>query len=139
MRTLVLFCTCFILFSCGSKNSIPSGIIKPEKMQLVLWDIMRADALAAERVKKDSNKNTSRQNTLLQKNIFAYYEISREKYTRSIEFYKSHPSIMRVLLDSLTLKVQKERPEIYHTEPQKLDSIIPLPPWKTDKNEKSIY
>ena len=32
------------LISCGGKDKIPVGILKPDKMQAVLWDIINADA-----------------------------------------------------------------------------------------------
>ena len=37
--------------------NVPANIIKPKQMQEVLWDMIRADTLAQEIIKKDSAKN----------------------------------------------------------------------------------
>jgi hypothetical protein len=39
MRSVVAVLLAVIfLFSCGDKNAIPKGVLKPDKMQVVLWD-----------------------------------------------------------------------------------------------------
>jgi hypothetical protein len=56
LKETVLLCI-FFLFSCKDKNSVPEGILKPAKMQTVLWDVFRADAFAFEFVARDTAKN----------------------------------------------------------------------------------
>ncbi len=112
IRKLFCITVAVILFSCGSKNKIPSGILSPTNMQSVLWDLIRVESLATELGKKDSSKTTLEHSAYLQKNIFAMHHITREDYTKSMAFYKTHPLIMQVLMDSLTIRAQRERPAV---------------------------
>ncbi len=105
------------LFSCGNKNSLPSGIIKPEKMQNVFWDIIRADAMAAEINRKDSSKNAAEENVKLQKLIFTIHNISKEDYYKSYQYYQKHTVLMRTLLDSMLAKANRERNDIKIVKP----------------------
>jgi hypothetical protein len=107
-KYIVVLCT-FFLFSCENKNSIPSGILKPQKMEIVLWDILRADVFAFDFIKKDTLKNPELENVILQQKIFAVHKISKEEFYKSYEFYKAHPNIMQPMLDSLISKATREK------------------------------
>jgi len=101
MRLKKIFAFVIILASCGSKNDIPKGVLKPEKMQLVLFDMIRADNFVFDYVTKDSSKKTEIELEKLQQKVFVIYKISRADYYKSYEFYKAHPNIMEPMLDSL--------------------------------------
>ncbi|MEY2916451.1 MAG: hypothetical protein RIS73_165 [Bacteroidota bacterium] len=107
-KYIVVLCT-FFLFSCENKNSIPSGILKPQKMEIVLWDILCADVFAFDFIKKDTLKNPELENVILQQKIFAVHKISKEEFYKSYEFYKAHPNIMQPMLDSLISKATREK------------------------------
>jgi len=100
VKKLFLFAV-VILLSCESKNDIPKGIMKPAKMQLVLFDIIRADNFVFDYVKKDSSKKPEAALAILQQKIFAEHKISRDDFYNSYEFYQKHPDIMEPMLDSL--------------------------------------
>ncbi len=55
IRVVLIISTLVLLYSC--KESTPSGVINPKKMQEILWDILRADALSQQIVKNDSSKS----------------------------------------------------------------------------------
>jgi hypothetical protein len=97
------------LFSCGDKNDLPSGIIKPAKMQRVLFDVLRADAFVFEFVKKDSTKNQEAESVQLQQQIFTVHKVSREEFYKSYDFYKAHPDLMQPLLDSMINKANRDK------------------------------
>jgi Domain of unknown function (DUF4296) len=108
LKKIVLASTVF-LFSCGDKNGIPPGIIKPAKMQLVLFDILRADAFVFDFVKKDSTKNVETESVKLQQQIFAVHKISRKAFYKSYDFYKAHPGLMQSLLDSMINRATRDK------------------------------
>ena len=95
---LIIFISTFI-FSC--QESIPFGIIKPSKMQEVLWDVLRADALSHEIVKSDPSKSLSDENIRLTKKVFLIHNISEEEFQKSYSYYTQHPDKMKNMLDSL--------------------------------------
>jgi Domain of unknown function (DUF4296) len=97
------------LFSCGDKNGIPSGIIKPAKMQLVLFDVLRAEAFVFDFVKKDTAKIPEAENAKLQQQIFSVHKVSKEQFYNSYDFYKAHPDLMQPLLDSMINRATREK------------------------------
>ncbi len=99
----------FFLFSCGNKNPIPSGILKPAKMQAVLWDVLRADVFTFDFVQKDSTKKPEQELVKLQQQIFAIHKISKDEFYKSYEYYKEHPEIMQPVLDSMINKKTRDK------------------------------
>ena len=95
---LIIFISVFF-FSC--KESIPFGIIKPSKMQEILWDVLRADALSHEIVKSDPSRSLSDENIKLTKKVFLIHNITEEQFQKSYSYYTRHPDKMKTMLDSL--------------------------------------
>ena len=108
LRKIALICTVF-LFSCGNKQAIPSGILKPAVMQKVMWDVLRADAFAFDFIKRDSTKKPEAENVQLQQQIFLIHKISKEAFYKSYNFYKVHPDLMQPILDSMISKATRDK------------------------------
>jgi Domain of unknown function (DUF4296) len=108
MKRIALLSTLF-LFSCGNKNALPKGILKPEKMQIVLWDVLRADVFTNDFIKKDSTKKPEQELVKLQQQIFAIHKVSKDEFYKSYEFYKAHPEIMQPMLDSMINRKTRDK------------------------------
>ncbi len=110
MRILsILLWFAVLLVSCKSKQ-VPDGkILSSDKMQAVMWDMLQADAYTEFYLKKDSSKNIFLQNAALQKKIFSLHQISKEDFYKTYDFYSSHSSDMRILLDSISAKAERQR------------------------------
>ena len=108
LRTIALICTIF-LFSCGTKQAVPPGILKPAVMQKVMWDVLRADAFTFDFIKRDSTKRPEAENVKLQQQIFAVHKVSKEDFYKSYNFYKVHPSLMQPILDSMINKATRDK------------------------------
>lgn len=125
---MMLAAACCIITSCSNNNDIPKGILKKEKMQLVLWDVLRADVFTFQFITKDSSKKPELEAVKLQQQIFASHKITKADFDKSYAFYKSHPEIMQPLLDSIINKYTREK-EAYLQRTQaatvKKDSITP--------------
>lgn len=104
---------CFLIFaavsliSCGSKDEIPETILKPDKMQAVLLDVIKAQAFTDQYIKKDSTKNAEKENLKMQQEIFNIHHVSKEEFYKSYDYYKTHTALFNQMLDSIT--VQDER------------------------------
>ncbi|MBX9783048.1 MAG: DUF4296 domain-containing protein [Chitinophagaceae bacterium] len=96
---LVLMVGCW---SCGGSNDIPGDIIAPKKMQLVLTDILIADAVNNERVSKDTGFKVTDHNKAAMLQIFKNYKISKEEFQKSYDFYLSHPDLLKPIADSIS-------------------------------------
>ena len=140
---------------CKKKNDLPSGILKNDKMQAVLWDVILAEAYTTQYIKKDSLKNDSLENAKFQQEIFAIHNISKKEFYDSYNYYTVHSELMRSLLDSLTVKGEREKEKAIHgklptrngtrpilimeapTSPPEIITKIPIPITGTESIEDS--
>jgi Domain of unknown function (DUF4296) len=100
-----LFCT----FGCADKSGSFSGLLNRQKMQAVMWDIIGADTFTEQFIKKDSSKNAPLENMRLQNKIFALHKVTRADFYKSYDYYISHSDLMKVILDSMTAKAERDR------------------------------
>lgn len=108
MIRLILFLSGLVfLYSCGNKSKIPTGILKQDKMQAVLWDVIRADAFTEEFIKRDSSKNAVTENLKLQQQIFTIHKVTREDFYKSYEYYKKNTAVFKNILDSIIARNER--------------------------------
>ena len=112
-RIIILLAGLALIASCANKDKVPDGILKPEKMQAVLWDVIKADAFTAEFIKKDSTKNAAAENLKLQQQIFAIHKISKADFYNSYDYYKSNTVVFKKIVDSMI--AQAERKKTFNT------------------------
>jgi len=98
-----------IFVSCSSKDKTPSNIIQPERMKNIIWDVMRAHALAVEITKKDSSVNERAETKALTQKVFAIHKIKAADFNKSYNWYIKHPDAMSIIFD--TLYAQKQAKE----------------------------
>ena len=122
IKDLILIFFLVILYSCSEKTNIPKGIIKLPQMEEVLFDMMKADALASEIVKQDSSLKLPAMNIELYKKVFSAHNITRTVFDSSYSFYEKHPEMMRILLDSMNVLRERKRANIYQSKLPKFDS-----------------
>jgi len=123
IRCIVIISISVFFYSC--KESTPSGIIKPKKMQEVLWDVLRADALSQQLVKSDSAKSLADESVKLTKKVFLIHNISEEQFEKSYTYYTNHPDIMRTMLDSINAQqTRKSNLEIPLTKKRMLKDAV---------------
>jgi hypothetical protein len=99
IRCILIFLVSVFITSC--KESLPSNIIKQKKMQEVLWDVFRADALSRQIVSTDSSKSLQEETIKLTEKVFLIHNITKEQFEKSYSYYAHHPDIMKTILDSL--------------------------------------
>ena len=109
MRIVILIAGLALIGACKSK--LPSNVLKPDKMQAVLWDVIKADVFTAEFIKKDSTKNAAAENVKLQQQIFALHKISKADFYRSYDYYRSNTEIFKKIMDSIVVRAERNRYE----------------------------
>lgn len=129
MKVVAVIILMSCLAGCTDKEGLPSGILKKEKMQAVLWDIIQAESYTTLFITKDSLKNAPVENARLQQKIFAIHKISKEEFYKSYDYYTLHAEIMRAVLDSITAKGEREKYKtLYNNIPiPAAISLMPLP------------
>ena len=113
----------FLLFmaatSCSRSGRVPSDVIGREEMGNILFDIGVAEGFVETHVYIDSSKN---RDSLLRSEldkVLSIHDVSREEFLRSYGFYKSRPSIFKVMVDSLQARSQREQYKVYGPRPKR--------------------
>ena len=109
MKHLILAAVSLLIFSCSAKNDLPPGILKQEKMQEVLWDIIRADVYTANFMKHDSAGNEVIENLKLQLGIFKQHHVSKEEFYNSYAYYSNNKEKITVMLDSMIARHKNKK------------------------------
>jgi poly-D-alanine transfer protein DltD len=103
MRNSLLLLLISFTLSCNSKSG-DSNIINKDKMEAVIWDLMRIDEVVNEKHRKDSTVNKFRESVSLYKRAFQIHNISEEQFKTSFKYYQSDPGSLKPILDSLQTK-----------------------------------
>lgn len=109
---LILLPVCFAL-SCKDNNRVPKKFIQPDQMGRVLFSLSMAEEFVNTYVAKDSFRNKEQELQKEYQKVFLLYKVTREDFEKSYEFYKTHPDIFRVMLDTLDARGQRRRIDLY--------------------------
>ena len=119
-KVLLILSLFFLIAGCKNKNAVPGNVLPQKKMQAVIWDMMRADQFLANYVlNKDSSLDKKTESIKLYQQILYINQVSKEKFERSFSFYKSHPALLKAIMDSIT----NAQPEPIADTAQKTDPV----------------
>ncbi len=116
MRVAPLYVLFILFVSCSNKTDSKKPLLDKKQMSKVMWEMAQADVFVTQFVKYDSTKDITSETIILQKEIFKLNNITKDQFYDSYNYYKMHPDLMKVILDSITATSEKER----------LKSIIPI-------------
>lgn len=102
----------FMLGSCVKSKS-GSEIISSDKMGSVLFDMNVAEEFVNIYVAKDSSKDKKVELNREYQKIYLLYNITKQQFNDSYEYYKAHPEAYKIVIDSLNAKAQRRREELY--------------------------
>ena len=116
----------FIL-ACRRGEQIPNDVLSKEKMQAVMWDVMRADQfLSAYVLSKDSSLDKVTESLKYYQDIFTLHQVTREQFQKSFSFYKDHPQLFKTIMDSMS-QSRAEAPTSQIAAPTVTVQPIPAP------------
>jgi len=95
--------------SCSGKTKIPPGVMGPEKMEKVLWDVFMADVAAQQISGNDTTVVLSDKIKELSEESFRVNKIKEKDFFNSYNWYIKHPEIFNQLLDSIYSRQSHER------------------------------
>ncbi len=110
MKAASFFLMVFILIACSS-SPVPKGIIRPNQMQKVLFDLIKADEFLTNFAVKDSTINLKTRRISLYEQVFTIHHISKDDFYKSYRYYQQHPDKNKVLFDSLYAVVNRKKIE----------------------------
>jgi len=106
MRTFLLLFVMFSILSCSNKSG-NTTFLKADKMEAVLWDLMRVDELVNQKHQKDSTLDKYGESVALYKQVFQIHNISEEQFKSSLQHYQANPNYLKPILDSLQVRGNK--------------------------------
>jgi hypothetical protein len=104
----VLLTLC-LLAGCASKDKLSSGIIPPEKMKTIVWDMIQADSYTDLYPGKDSASRVRPSNLRLYAQVLQLHQVSHEEFRKSFQFYIDRPDLSRQLFDSVQALAVRDR------------------------------
>ncbi|MFT3936400.1 MAG: DUF4296 domain-containing protein [Chitinophagaceae bacterium] len=113
MRLLFLLVIAISLLSSCGNNNVPSGIIPPDKMQTIIWQMLQADEYVNSVLVHDSTKKSSIERSKHYQEIFDLNKTTKEDFKKSYKFYIDNPDIMKPMFDSLGARATRERTNLY--------------------------
>ncbi len=111
-----------IVVSCN--ESVPRGLLQPAKMQAIMWDVVRAEALSQEIAARDTTKTALDENARLLAQVFTIHKTTREIFDKSYAWYSARPDLMKVMLDSINAQQTRLASLVVNTDSEKKDSTV---------------
>ncbi|MDB5192165.1 MAG: hypothetical protein JWQ96_1728 [Segetibacter sp.] len=99
MSKLLFLTLLTFLLSCSSQ--IPKDIIPPDKMKVVLFDMIRADEFLNNYVFNDTSLNKKQETTLMYEQVFKIHKTNKEQFYKSYIYYQQNPDKNKALYDSV--------------------------------------
>ena len=130
IRNILVVATCLFFLGCGKENKVPQGIIPPATMQVILWDLMRADQfIGGYIVNRDTSVNRITVSLEYYQQIFRIHQVTREEFQKSFAFYRSRPDLFKSIMDSISapgkaVPTDVLAPEMANPSP---DTMVPAP------------
>ncbi len=98
----LLVLLCVGVLSCGRGPSVPAGILPSDKMEAVLWDLLRADHFVTNYVaSRDSSLTGHAKGPQLYAAILKKHGITDSVFQVSLAHYKKNPKLFYPILDSI--------------------------------------
>lgn len=100
---LIIIIFSFLVTGCNNKNKIPRQVIPQNKMQEVLWDMMRADQFLNEYIlNRATGLDKAAERVKMYNKVFSIHQLSREQFNKSFNYYKEHPALFKAMMDSIS-------------------------------------
>ena len=104
MRILSFITLSLLLFSCGqTPSSPPRDLIAKNTLEKVLLDINIAEtysAMVKDTLRRPGSKNPDSLSAYY-KEIFGHYKITPEQFTKSLDWYKTHPDELDTMYNNI--------------------------------------
>ena len=101
MRTMLMMGLLLVAVACNRGPKLPKDILPQEKMEAVLWDMMRADEMVNLQYTKDTSINRLDSSTRLYQQVFALHATDAATFKKSFKYYQRNPDLLKPVFDSL--------------------------------------
>jgi hypothetical protein len=113
MKIAAILLLLVMLAACSSRP-VPKEVLLPDRMQKIIFDLIRADEFINSYVIRDSTINIKIRRIELYNQVFTIHKTNREEFYKSYKYYEQHPEIHKVLFDSLYAFSNRKKPEAHN-------------------------
>ena len=114
MRFFLIIISIFVfLLSCGRRNAVPKEFIQPDEMGSILWDMSLAEDLVENMHRRDSGLDKKTKTEIEYQKVFGLHKVTEKDFRDSYTYYKSHPAIFKVMLDTVHARSERRRTEFF--------------------------
>jgi hypothetical protein len=103
-----IFFILIVIFAACNFSSKGKPDVAFEKMQKVIWELMKTEDYYTRISLADSNLKGKYKNIALYEQVFELNNISAKEFYATIEYYEKHPILFRELMDSVASLSKKE-------------------------------
>lgn len=97
------------MMACSRGPKVPKGVLQPDKMEDVLWDMIQTgEFLSGFVLYRDTNINAVLESQRWYEKVYSFHQISKDDFKRSYNWYRDHPDMMKRILDSLSVRKDPE-------------------------------
>lgn len=118
MRKVLCIVLISVLSACAN-DSVPEGILEPNKMQMLVYDLLKVDEYINNYVVKDTSVDKKMKRSILYEQVFKLHNTNRKEFYTSYRYYQQNPNIQKTLFDSLLAKSGRVKAEIPRIVPMK--------------------
>lgn len=112
MRILHVLLIAVFFIACSQSEKIPEGIVQPEQLKQVFFDLYLADAVNTERKLRDSSLQLQFENKRDFLRVLQLHGLNRDKFQKSFDYYKQHPQLLKRVTDSLAAFAARRSAEV---------------------------
>ena len=119
MNRLVILIFLSFIVACSHKDEIPKGVLPPEQMKGVMWDMLQAERFSSGFLKRDSiaGRDIQKENFKLYDQVFQVHNITKDEFIKSFRFYLGRPDLSKIMFDSLSAEANRRKVEAYKRVP----------------------
>jgi hypothetical protein len=98
---IILVATC----GCQSRQDVPFDILSTDKMEKVLFDMLRSGHMVNNFIlSKDSSINKDQAQIEWLNKVLIFHAVSEQQFKKSFSYYQQHPELMAKVMDSISKK-----------------------------------
>ena len=111
-----IICNLLLVLFFAACNSNPSGIIKPEEMKMIIWDLEKAGQFVSNDTSIAVRLNLKDSTTAEFQKVLAIHKTTQDAFLKSLVYYEQNPEEFKTLIDSTTamaariqVKIERQR------------------------------
>lgn len=113
MRKMTIGVMMVAVFAACGGEKLPAGVLDKDRMELVLTDVILAEAFAESYLSADTTKRLKQLYTQELDKVLAIHKVSPKDFQASIQYYKSQPDQFKVVIDTVNARAMRTKDLIF--------------------------